>query len=230
MTKGTPIHYTAEELAWIKANGQRPRAEAHADFVTRFGRADVQLPAFKSLCKRNGWMTGRTGCFEKGQVSWNKGKPHPSHPNSAATTFKKGNVPKNVNPMGDERVDRYGYIEVKVPVTNPYTGHSTRYIHKHRWNWEQANGQLPKGMALKCLDGDRRNCDPANWIAVPRALLPRLAGGRWGRVPYDQAPAELRPALLAIAKLEHAAREKRKQPSASRKQVSPNEPGKTEQR
>jgi hypothetical protein len=36
-------------------------------------------------------------------------------------------------------------------------------------------------MALKCLDGNKQNTDPSNWEAVPRALLPRLAGGnRYG--------------------------------------------------
>lgn len=210
MTKGTPLLFSPAELRWIEANGQRPRVEAHADFVARFGRTDVQLGAFKSLCKRKGWFTGRNGQFMKGQDSWNKGKPHPSHPNSAATTFKKGNVPANITPLGTERIGRDGYIEVKVPVVNPYTGHPTRYMHKHRWNWEQVNGPLPKGMALKCLDGDRLNTDAENWIAVPRALLPRLAGGRWGRHSYDDAPPEMKPLLLTIAKLEHAAREKRK--------------------
>jgi hypothetical protein len=74
--------------------------------------------------------------------------------------------------------------------------------------WEAANGPLPRDHALKCLDGNRLNTDPANWACIPRALLPRLAG-RWRRA-YDTAPPELRPTLLAIATLEHAAREARR--------------------
>ena len=42
------------------------------------------------------------------------------------------------------------------------------------------------------------------------ALAPRL-NGRFGR-GYDTAPPELKPTILAIAKLEHAARIKRKGP------------------
>lgn len=41
---------------------------------------------------------------------------------------------------------------------------------------------------------------------VPRGLLPRLSG-KSGRA-FDQAPAELKPAIMAIAKLEHALAEK----------------------
>lgn len=210
MSKGHHIPWNAVELAWIEANARRPRAEALAEFIATFDRQDVSMSNYAALCKRKGWFTGNDGRFNKGQISWNKGKAFPSHPNTKVNHFPAGHVPKNIRPIGSERLCRDGYIEVKVADVNPYTGHATRYIHKHRWNWEQVNGPLPKGMALKCLDGDRTNCDPANWIAVPRALLPRLAGGRWGRVPYDQAPAEIRPALLAIAKLEHAAREKNK--------------------
>ena len=52
-----------------------------------------------------------------------------------------------------------------------------------------ADGPVPDGHRLKCLDGDKTNCDPSNWEAVPMALAPRL-NGRFGR-GYDTAPAEL---------------------------------------
>lgn len=72
----------------------------------------------------------------------------------------------------------------------------------YRWLWEQANGPVPEGHALKCLDGNRLNTDPSNWTAVPRALLPRL-NGRHGR-RYDQAPDELKPVIMATARLKQA--------------------------
>ena len=203
------ITYSSAELEWIEANAKRQRPDAWAEFVSLFDRPDVSLSNYSALCKRRRWLTGQTGRFVKGQGAWNAGVRMPTHPNSVATRFKPGAVPRNPNPIGHERLCRDGYIEVKVAMVNPYTGAFGHYVHKHRHLWEQVNGPLPKGMVLKCLDGDRQNCNPANWVAVPRALLPRLAGGRLGRLSYDQAPAELKPALLAIAKLEHKAREKR---------------------
>lgn len=196
------ISYLPEELAWLEANCTRSRAELHQAFCFRFGRKDVTVDNIKALCSRNGWKSGQDGRFSKGQVSHNKGRKMPYNPNIAATQFKAGAPPANIRPMGSERIGKDGYIEIKVPAANPYTGHSTRFIHKHRWNWEQVHGPLPKGMALKCLDGDRTNTDAANWQAIPRGLLPRLSG-RW-RVAYDTAEAEVKPALLALAKLEHA--------------------------
>ena len=46
-------------------------------------------------------------------------------------------------------------------------------------------------------------------LIVPMALAPRL-NGRFGR-GYDSAPADVKPVLMTIAKLEHAARERRKE-------------------
>lgn len=208
------IRYSAAELRWIESNARRPRPESYAEFCVIFGREDVRFENYAALCKRNGWLTGNDGRFQKGGGSSNKGKTRPFNANSAATQFKPGTVPPNRKPLGDERLDRDGYIEIKVPLPNPYTGHSTRYMHKHRYLWEQVNGPLPKGMALKCLDGDRTNTAPSNWAAVPRSLLPRL-NGVFGR-NYDAAPAELKPAIMAIAKLKHAASERRRGPKSSR--------------
>lgn len=211
--KGHWIDWHPEELAWIEARREWPRRELHAGFVETFQRADVSFGALVSLCKRKGWLTGRSGCWVKGQVSHNKGKKMPFNANSAATQFKSGHRPKSWRGAGHESIDnRQGYVWIIVEETNPYTGAPTRRVQKHRWLWERANGPVPKGHALKCLDGNKRNCDPANWEPVPRSMLPRLAGRKdHGRIGYDGAPDELKPTLLAIAKVEHAARNLRRQ-------------------
>jgi hypothetical protein len=73
-------------------------------------------------------------------------------------------------------------------------------------SWEEVNGPVPAGYVLKSRDGNRQNTDPSNWELVPRAILPRL-NGRFGR-DYDSTPSELKPTIMAVAKLEHAARRK----------------------
>ncbi|WP_418592059.1 HNH endonuclease signature motif containing protein [Ponticoccus sp. (in: a-proteobacteria)] len=206
--KGSAIHYSDAELFWIHDNHRRPRREAHEEFQAVWDRPDVSLTNFNSLCKRKGWMTGRSGQFRSGQEPHNKGKPMPSHPNSRRTQFKAGAKPHTYRGPGHERIDsKEGYVILIVDEPNPWTGASTRPVHKHRWLWEKKNGPVPDGCVLKCLDGDKTNTDPGNWKAVPRSVLPRLAG-RWN-IPYDSAPDELKPALLAIAEIEHAIRERR---------------------
>lgn len=211
--KGRGIKYAAVELAFIQSVAQWPRAQAHAAFCQKFGRDDVSLSNFCALCKRNGWLTGRDGCFVEGQTAFNKGlhcAPGTGgrHPNARKSHFRKGHTPHNSKPVGHERVTKDGYIEINIDQVNPHTGYQRRYVQKHRYLWEIAHGPVPAGHALKCLDGDRQNTAPENWIAVPRGLLPRLSG-RWASIPYDQAPEELKPLLLQVARVKHAASSKR---------------------
>lgn len=207
--KGHWISYAAAELAWIEARKDQPRRELHEAFIAKFHRADVTLTNFKALCKRKGWMTGRTGQFFKGQVSHNAGMKGICAPGSEKGWFKagvrQGVASKLYKAIGTERVSKDGYIQRKINDDMPL---QRRWRMVHLINWEAVNGALPKGHRLKCLDGDRSNTDQANWQAIPYALAPRL-NGRFGR-GYDQAPAELKPVIMATAQLEHAVREKRK--------------------
>lgn len=203
MSSGHWIEYSARELRFIETRKHLARQELWSQFVAKFGRRDIKLEDLKALCFRKGWRTGRTGRFEKGFVPHNKGKPYPAAraPACAANQFKTGNLPHNTKYLGHERVSKDGYIEISVDQINPHTGFDRHYVLKHRWLWEQTHGQVPEGMCLKCIDGNRLNTDPTNWELIPRAMLPRL-NGRYGR-DYDHAPAELKPAIMAVAKLEH---------------------------
>lgn len=207
--KGRRIAYSDAELAWIRDNCHRPRADAHADFVVMWNRAEVTLENFKALCTRRGWTTGRDGRFHLGQAAHNKGKPMPYHPNSAAHRFRpgerRGRASRLYKPIGTERLSHDGYLERKVNDDLPL---NRRWRAVHLIRWEDRHGPVPPGHCLKCLDGDKLNTDPDNWAAIPRALLPRL-NGRFGR-DYDAAPPELRAAILATARLEHLARERRR--------------------
>lgn len=210
--KGRNIVYSAAEMEWLHENRLMVIGDYHQAFVERFRRTDVSAANLHGLRKRKGWKTGRTGCFPKGNIPSNKGKRCPPgvggrHPNARKTQFRKGGQPHNTKFLGHERVSKDGYVEISIDDINPHTGFERRYVLKHRWLWEQVNGPVPEGHALKCLDGDKTNTAPANWEAVPRALLPRL-NGRFGR-DYDHAPADIKPTIMGVAKLEHAARKAR---------------------
>ena len=216
--RGRWIRYSDKELAWLEQHSALVIGEYHRRFIARFGREDVAPTHLQALRKRKGWATGRTGRFEKGQPGWNKGKRCPEgvggrHPNARRTQFRPGQLSGkaalNRKPVGTERISKDGYRERKIHDGLPF---QSRWRAVHLLNGEALHGPLPPGQALKCLDGDKQNTDPANWLAVPRALLPRL-NGRHGR-NFDAAPAELKPLILAIAQLEHGAREARKRKAA----------------
>lgn len=203
--KGRAIPYSAEELAWIQANKALSRRDLHAAFVARFERADVKLDDIKSLCTRRRWNTGRTGRFEKGIVPHNKGKPFRAGGRSAETQFKPGcrhgSARENYKPIGTERFSKEGFLERKIHDGLPL---QSRWRAVHLIRWEAANGPIPKGHCLKCLDGDRLNTDPSNWKLISRATLGILNRASNG-IRYDDAPPELKPTILAIAEVKAAA-------------------------
>ncbi|MDC7683252.1 HNH endonuclease signature motif containing protein [Asticcacaulis sp. BYS171W] len=205
--KGVWIAYSEAELDWIERHKTMVRKEAHKLFVETFARDDVAFQNYNALCKRKGWLTGRTGRIEPDNVPHNEGQKMPFHPNSAATRFKKGSVPANRKFFGHERVGKDGYIEMSVDQVNPHTGHSRRYMHKHRYLWEQQHGPVPEGHVLKCLDGDRTNTSPENWECVPRGVAVHL-GGR-AAIQYDHADPELKPSIMAVAKVKYQVRQRR---------------------
>jgi hypothetical protein len=203
-TAGRHLKYSAAEIAWLRANARLVLADYHRKFIELFGRSDVSAAKLLSLRKRKGWKTGRNGRFNAGQEPANKGKTMPFNANSARTRFTKGQRPHTWRGAGHESTDQAGYVWLIVDERNPYTGALTRRVQKHKWLWERQNGPIPKGHVLKCLDGNRANSEPSNWEAVPIGLLPRL-NGKSGR-RYDDAPAELKPIIMAVAKLEHSVR------------------------
>ncbi len=214
---GRNRRYSDAEITWLRDNAALPIGEYHAGFQAEFDRPAVTPARLQSLRKRLGWKTGRTGRFEKGRVSPNRGKPCPPgvsgrHPNARATWFKKGARSGRAQalhlPIGSERRHAGGYLERKVNEDLPM---QARWRFVHLIEWEAINGPVPDGHCLKCLDGDRTNTAPANWTLIPRGALPRLNGGRTGRhIPYDTAAPALKPALLTLARVEHQARRLRR--------------------
>lgn len=207
--KGTCRAFSEEEVAWLRANAGLSQKEAAQAFQDRFNRPEVTEAKIISWRKRNRVKTGRDGRFQKGNVPHTLGRKGWVAPGAEVGWFSKGQKPHNARPIGYERVNRDGYVMICVDRPNPFRPQfPTHMAFKHRELWEAKNGPVPEGHALKCLDGNKLNTDPSNWEAVPKGLLPRLNGK--SRRDYDTAPAEVKPTILAIAKLEHRAHELRK--------------------
>ena len=120
----------------------------------------------KGAITRNKLNTGRTGRFEKGRATWNKGTKGLTKAN--VTSFKKGQKSHNYKPLGSERIVKDGYCEVKVSDTG------RRWRPKHVLIYEKHHGKVPKGSAVIFLDGDKRNFDIDNLYLVTRSQLAML--------------------------------------------------------
>lgn len=187
--------FTKEQLDYIRQGyREKTREELVPAFNDRF-MTSLSNNQIAAAIKNHKIKSGRSGRFVKGQKSWNEGKA--GYMGSNATSFKKGNRPHNHKPLWSERVGKDGYIEMSVPERNPYTGFPTRFKHKHLWIWEQANGLKPKGTAVIFKDGDNRNLAIDNLLLVTRAEL--LTMNLHG---YKDQPDELKPSVLALAKVE----------------------------
>lgn len=193
--KGRPTVWTKEMIAFLRDNFPKMSIaqlteEVNITFGKNFGRDAVH-----AACGRYGISSGRTGRIESGAVPWNKGVK--GYMGANATSFKKGDMPANTREMYSERINRDGYVEIKVPEPNPYTTCASRFKHKHLWLYEQAHGPVPKGHAVIFADGNNRNFSLENLVCVSRGelLLLNLHG-------YKDQPAELKPSVVALAKLE----------------------------
>lgn len=187
--------FTPEQIQFLRAHYMgRNVAELRDIFNKHFG-ADKTWKQIKFAVHNRNIVCGRTGRFEKGYVSWNKGTKGLTSVN--VTSFKKGNNPPNRKPLGSERIcSKDGYVLIKVAERNPHTGSPTRYKHKHVHLWEKDNGPVPSGMVVAFKDGNKLNFDPGNRMLISRAELQAL-----NKHGYSKAPDELKPSVLALVKL-----------------------------
>lgn len=188
--------YTTQQLQFLR-EGYREMSirDLTSAFNSQFGtsRSEGQI---RATTRNHRFKSGRTGQFEKGNTSWNLGKK--GYIGANRTSFKKGNTPANRKPLGAERIDvKDGFVMVKIAERNPYTGSPTRYKHKQVHVWETTYGPIPKGHVVAFKDGNKLNCDPTNLMLVTRAELLVLNSHK-----YKDQPEELKPSVLALAKLE----------------------------
>ena len=120
----------------------------------------------KANLKRRKGIDLRTGinrgCFPKGHVPVNKGTKGMFNVGGNKSSFKKGHTPLNYRPIGSERINVDGYIEIKVADPGVWKL-------KHRVVYEQHYGEIPKGYNVIFLDGNRQNIDINNLKLVSRA-------------------------------------------------------------
>lgn len=151
--------YTAEERQFMTeyVPGHSYR-EIQKAFTEKFGW-EISLGQVNSYIGNHHLNTGRTGRFQKGQEPPNKGKKGICAAGCEKTWFKKGHIPANYRPVGSERVNKDGYIEVKVADPN-------KWRLKHRVVWEAVNGKISKGYIIIFRDNDKTNTDINNLMLI----------------------------------------------------------------
>lgn len=164
-------------------------------FMARFGVV-IGDTVIKGMRKRYGMQTGRDGCFKPGQKPWCDGLRGKGVMKGNKASFKKGNRPHNWRPIGSERIcSKDDILKVKISDSGRF---QKDWQSKHSLIWEKHHGKkVPKGHVVMFADGNRRNFDINNLVLVHRRV--NCMHNKRG---YSKAPAELRPALLAVAQLD----------------------------
>lgn len=148
--------YTEEQIDFIKGYAfGHTREDIRVHFNERFG-TKLTYTQIASVMKRFGISTGIDSKFKKGQAPHNKGKKMSKemYEKLRPTMFQKGCC-HNARPVGTERVDRDGYVRIKVAQPN-------KWELKHVVVWESYYGKVPEGHLIIFLDGDKHNFDIDN--------------------------------------------------------------------
>ena len=101
-----------------------------------------------------------SGVFKKGDIPWNKGIK--GYMGANKTSFKKGNIPHNHRPVGSERINKDGYIEIKV-------AEPRKWELKHRYIYKKHYGEIPEGYNVMFADKNKLNFDINNLILVSKS-------------------------------------------------------------
>jgi len=129
--------------------------------------------------------------FQKGRTPWNKDVK--AYMGANATSFKKGNLPHNTRNEGETRLNKEGYVLVKIA--------HRKWIRKHQLIWEQANGEIPKGYVLRLKDGNKENYSLDNMELITFADNMRLN-------TIHRFPTELKQTINLLNKLKKKINEK----------------------
>ena len=161
--------YPGEVKKFILENYIGTGHQAMADLLNQtFGTSYTksQMAAYYKNHKLN---SGLRGHFKKGCIPFNKGIKG-LFLGGEEIQFKPGNRPANWVPVGSERVNANGYVDVKIQdgmLQKNWKG-------KHIIIWEETHGPGPKGHVVIFADGNQQNVVLDNLLLVSRAQLVRM--------------------------------------------------------
>lgn len=139
------------------------------ELVNKTFGTSIAVNQIKSYKGNHHIQSGLTGRFVKGQKAHNKGVKvkEETYAKCQKTMFKKGNVPVNHRSVGSERINKYGYIEIKV-------AEPSRWRLKHRVVWEEVNGCVTHGKCIIFLNGEKTDVRIDNLALIDREVNLRM--------------------------------------------------------
>ena len=177
--------FTVEQEEWLLAHNHMSASEISRGINKEFSLSTSpdEIKAWRARTKNPRTTPSR---FQKGHIPFSKGKKWDEYmsPESQArsrmTTFRKGDVPHNVQPLGSISI-MSGYWVMKV--TNVGNQHQ-KWKFLHRLLWEKENGPIPKGMNVVFRNGDRNDIRMENLMLMNNKEMARYT-------PVDDSEPEM---------------------------------------
>jgi hypothetical protein len=161
-------NYTLEEIQFVK---KKIIGRSYTDMLDLFnehfclrGKKKLTVVQMKGVLQRHNLCNGLPRYFQPGHIPHNKGVKGFCTPGLERSQYKPGNIPFVRKPIGAERRNGYGYVEVKI-------AHPNMWKSKHAVIWEKANGPVPKGKIIIFADGNKMNFDLENLLMISRGEL-----------------------------------------------------------
>lgn len=154
--------FNDEQVRFIKEHVKGRSRKETLQMVNEKFNLDIKINQWLSWMKNHGVTSGVSGCFKLGHVPVNKGQKGAG--GWGPTQFKSGHRPSNYMPVGSERVNGDGYLDVKIADPG-------KWRPKHILLWEQANSPVPNGHCLIFADRNKLNVTLDNLILITRKQL-----------------------------------------------------------
>lgn len=187
--KGRSLLFDEAHIDFMRVNYATYRVPELTQKVNQKFGTEFKENQIASCLKNRGITSGRTGFFKKGELPWNAGTKGVMKANSG--TFQKGRVPHNWRPVGSERVNVEGYVEIK-------TAEPGMWELKQRVEYARLVGEIPPHHCIRFRDGDRKNMEPSNFVLVDLRENQMLNA----RYKVQEMPIDYRDTAYLMAKID----------------------------
>ena len=158
--------YPGEVKDFIHENYKGVSYKGMADLLNKTFGTSYTKNQMQAYYKNHKLNSGLKGYFKKGHIPFNKGKKG-LHQGGEATQFKPGHKPANWMPVGSERINADGYVDIKIQDGKL----QKNWKQKHLLLWEEAHGPVPDNHVVLFADGDCLNVTLDNLMLISRSEL-----------------------------------------------------------
>lgn len=154
-----------EQDRFLRKNAHGLTNQELTDLLNKKYKTNFKIQQIKCYKNNHHILSGLNGQFKKGHTPFNKGKKWDDYLTKdqqeklKQTMFKKGHNPVNYRSVGSERINCYGYVEIKVKDPGFWRL-------KHHVIYEEKFGPVPKGFKVIFKDKNRLNLDIENLALV----------------------------------------------------------------